>query len=242
MKSLPPKTSWTVEEALSMAIEGLSTAIQETLKDEDPVHRFNEVLRLATLGKAIGRQRARATKRVKDYLSPGNRARLGRVGGYGYNVGGLGGEDNIREDLADVADMADADDGPRRGCEVGIQPAGGIDDAMGMFGGMTSAFGNMADVREREAESGARTDRARELSALIRARESATNERERMRLQSLIDRTLGALEVHTAPDPGAEDDAPLPGNMARADTVQAGDSILMPDNETWVEVDRKSVV
>ena len=137
MKALPPGEGEapSVDLGLSVALEGLNMAIGTLLTNPNEQHRYSEVMRLATIGKAVERQRARARKRVADFVPPGaieDAARPGaprfggnenlggqRAGRYGGGMAcgpvGFRGEQGDIEDLGDEPVNAPGDREPGEG-------------------------------------------------------------------------------------------------------------------------------
>jgi hypothetical protein len=120
VKALAPSPEdQSVEVGLSVALEGVNMAISILLSDPREKHRYAEVMRLATIGKALERQRARSAKRVADFVPPGaiaNEAGNGNIFGDGVeNLGGNGprnwgcmpGPQGRGGDLADIENLAD---------------------------------------------------------------------------------------------------------------------------------------
>lgn len=237
-KALPPSSMEPVINALDYAMEGVSDAITYLLDQPGDNHRFKEVSRLATIGQALGRQRARATQRVEDFVpSPAAAARNRYVNGPNY--GALGGDEDDA-DMGAVNLLADEEEGacepiPNQrfvnrvnrvrnpawiGAPHGVQGGAAGDDGfaqgLGMFQPMFADIARTnerrAECEERETEASLRLALARELEALGRARGRATTDREQTVIQERIDAVTDQIASGVP-----EDD---PDNVIAADATE----------------------
>lgn len=167
--SLNPAPPNNYEQALAAAMEAIGLAVNAKLQQRDDNFRFAEVGRLARIGEAIGRQKARASQRVEDYVAPQRRAQFQCGPGVGMNYGGyghgnLGGVDPLDDDLAPGI-------GPYGGAVIGnagiinpVRPPAGDDgNPMAAF---REVFDRIQTMNEDKSDSRDRLDRLEELRKL----------------------------------------------------------------------------
>ncbi len=197
--ALPPASyEPSVADALDMAMDSVALAMRKLLDQRDDNHRFNETQRLSVIGQALGRQKARTSKRVDDFVQ--RRARYQNC---------YGGSQN---DMADVENLAEEEIGggipiPHPGF-VGVgriphpmqvpNPYGGGGDGLEMLQPLFTELMRMNERHDEVAEETARADNrlslAKELDTLTKMRDRLQTDQERTVIQRRIDAILADLE------------------------------------------------
>ena len=219
--ALPAAPPNSYGQALSAAMEAISLAVNAKLQDRDDHFRFQEVGRLAKIGEAIGRQRARADLGVEGYVSPERRAQFacnvpdgGGIGrnyyqGFGHNVGGLGGVDPLDEIDPPIIGGV----GPRGQYGGAILanpgvPAGDDGNPMGMF---REVFDRIQAMNEEKNDSRARIDSLEELRKLKKLLAGTDlDDDERKILEDLLVKVTEELKEAVEPDAPEQADAEEP--------------------------------
>lgn len=217
LKPAPPND---YEQALAAAMEAVGMAVTAKLQQRDDHFRFQEVGRLAKIGEALGRQKARAAATVDGYVAPERRAQFacnvpdgGGIGRYygGMGQGGLGGVDPLDEPLP-LGNYGGPIGGPGIINPNPFPRVGGDDgNPMAAF---REVFDRIQSMNEDKSDSRDRLDRLeelRKLKKLLADKDLDADEREILEAR----RTQVVEDLKEANEPDAEEpDAADVGELA----------------------------